>query len=447
MFILRGVVLPFSFLVPAIFVDYLQHEKVFPTFSYFGVSHLSQPRMLVYYGCYYVLTFYISFFDTSSFKANHPCVVCKRVKSKILICQEVLPKRIINHLRLQPLILVKCWRAFIRCLLNYFKVSFLVLPSACKVSSIFFLRLSVFIVFLFALPAVTATLLIAMLLVVGISIILTSPIVVLMCFNPKPVSVYTKYPCLNLILLFILIMLAIPTLLGAVYVLLLAGTGVLVAVMFVFGLLLSEGSLPFVACVVLVFYYVWSSYCSFTNKYQDLALALFKQYKRSGQVTDLSQNTDLCQENTPNSADNENGVMKIPKGLFLLACEELMPIREGVCILILKITVIVSFVFLVFSLTMLLNVSATPVMKALLTFFTGSFPKVIAIYVDGGRQKKIEAMVHDEKIPKIVGDYITGTSKSIQGLENPAVASDETLFLDVDGENIEMVNMKCFKAT
>ena len=445
LFILRGVVLPFSFLGPAIFVVFLQYKKLIPTFSVFGVSHLSQPRMLVYSGCYYTLAFYISFFDTSSFKANHPCFVCKRVKSKILDCQEVLPKRIINHLRLQPLFLVNCWRAFIRYLLNYFKVSFLVLPSACKVSPIFFLRLSAFIVFLFSLPAVTATLLIAMLLVVGISIMLTSPIFILWLYSFNPVSVNSKYPAgLKLILLFIYIMLAIPTLFGALYVLLLAGTGVLVALVLVFALLLSEESLPFMACIVLVFYYVWSSYCSFTNKYQDLALALFKQYKRSGhrQVTDLTKNTDLCQENTPNSADNENSVMKIPKGLFLVSCEELMPIREGVCILILKITIIVSFVLLVFSLTMLLNVDATPVMKALLTFFTGSFPKIVAIYVDGGRQKKIEAMVNDEKIPKIVGDYITGTSsKSIQGHENRSVDSDETLLLDVGGENIEMVNM------
>ena len=42
------------------------------------------------------------------------------------------------------------------------------------------------------------------------------------------------------------------------------------------------------------------------------------------------------------------------------------------------------------TLTILLNVGATPVMKALIAFLTGFFPKVVAIYMDGSREKIIK---------------------------------------------------------
>ncbi|KAJ7390669.1 hypothetical protein OS493_023381 [Desmophyllum pertusum] len=218
-----------------------------------------------------------------------------------------------------------------------------------------------------------------------------------------------------------------------------------------FALLFSEEGLPYVACFVLVLYYVWSSYSSFTNKYQDLALSLFKHCKKSRRdnFTDMALNTDQEQENASNAAErhvSEDGVMKIPKELFHMACEELMPIREGVCILILKIIIIVCFVFLVFSLIMLMNVGATPVMKALLTFLTGSFPKIVDIYVDGSRQKILETMATDEKIPNILQEYMNRpTSCSTHAQELICVANvDEVmipLVLNANEVNFELVNI------
>ena len=65
----------------------------------------------------------------------------------------------------------------------------------------------------------------------------------------------------------------------------------------------------------------------------------------------MAVNTDQVQVNI--AADFEDDEMKIPKRLFHMACEDLKPIREGVCKMILKITIIGSFVFLVFSIIML----------------------------------------------------------------------------------------------
>jgi len=218
---------------------------------------------------------------------------------------------------------------------------------------------------------------------------------------------------------FVFVSVALPATLGSIWLMRFASVGILITFLSVFVLVLSEESLPFVACFVLALYYLLSSYSSFTRKYQDLALAIFKQYKsykksRHSQVTDMAINTDSPLENTQNAADDKDNELKIPQKLFHMACEQLMPIRESFCLLILKVTIIVSFVFLVLLLTILLNANATPVMRALIAFLTGSFPKIVAIYMGGSREKEIEAMIAEEKIPEIVQKYIEETSAANQ---------------------------------
>jgi len=128
----------------------------------------------------------------------------------------------------------------------------------------------------------------------------------------------------------------------------------------------------------------------------------------------MAINTDSPLENTQNAADDKDNELKIPQKLFHMACEQLMPIRESFCLLILKVTIIVSFIFLVFILTILLNATASPVMRALIAFLTGSFPKIVTIYLGGSREKEIEAMIAEEKIPEIVQRYIEETSAANQ---------------------------------
>ena len=141
MFILRAVVLPFPFLGLAISAQHLM-----PDIKVFGVSRILQPYMKVSYVCYFLLAFYTSFRPVKPSKRNRSCFFCKRVKSKILNCQENLPKAIINHLQIQPQLIVYCWGVFIRNLLHYFKTCFLLIPSVFEVSAILFLPLFLFIV-------------------------------------------------------------------------------------------------------------------------------------------------------------------------------------------------------------------------------------------------------------------------------------------------------------
>jgi len=255
----------------------------------------------------------------------------------------------------------------------------------------------------------------------------------------------TKAPYMEInvpyfIVLLMRILVAGPAIGGILFVLLAAAFGTERIFLAGLELLFSEDSLPYAACSVLVLYYAWSSYSSFTNKYQDLAFALFKQYKKSeDQNYDarLLNTTDQVQQNT--GAEYDDNLIKIPKELFLMACEELMPIRDNVCKTVLWVTIIFSFVFLVFSIAMLSNVGATPIMKALFTVLTGILPKIVSIYIDGGRQRIIEAMITDHRIPKILREYFKKTSRSYQGQDNYGADVDETLSQNMNEENIELI--------
>lgn len=110
-----------------------------------------------------------------------------------------------------------------------------------------------------------------------------------------------------------------------------------------------------------------------------------------------------------------------------MACEELMPIREGLCVLVLKVTLILCFVFLTFSFILLLDVGATPLTKTLVAFFTGSVPKIATMYFDGDRQKKLEAIEIDENAPQIVEDYLSRTPEPVPEPESFSGNNDEAL--------------------
>ena len=444
--ILRVVVLPLPFLVPAAIVNYGVYHPQQQNKNMSRLLDFSRPFMLVSFASYFLKALYDSFFDQLS-HFEKPCLVCRWVKPNFT-CANELPRRILNHLRIQPLILVKCWRLFLSCLKSYFKLSQIILPS-WKVSASWFLLIPAFIVFLSTIPAVTVLLLVTMPVVAIFGILLTSPLaLVLSGFKRKTENSLNRH---SLIVRFLrdscVSSLSSLAIYGVFVVLLFLNIGIISTIFVSFELLLrlSEESLPFVACFVLVWYYLSNSYSSFTNKYQDLSLSLFKIYKtscsRHDQISNEELHTEAVREVPPNP-DKNGHVVRIPKELFDMACEELkMPIREGFCLLLFKVALILSFVSLTFMSIMRLHVGATPVTKALVTFFTGSFPKIVTIYFEGGRQKKLQAMIVEEKAPKIVQEYINGTPRANQGQNNPGANTDEVIFVHENEENIELLSM------
>ena len=220
---------------------------------------------------------------------------------------------------------------------------------------------------------------------------------------------------LKLLLIFIVAGLSLISWAGTFTLLIVAAYGAHNALKRVFLLSLSEEHLPYLACFVSVLYYIWSSYSSFTETYHELALALYDCYKDSKrtQVQDVPITSDQ-QPELPNNTHDLDNVMAIPKELFGMACEKLWPLREGVYKLILKITVIVSTVFIMFSWVTASSFDITPLMKTLLAFLTVVFPKIVDIYIDGEWQKKMRERIMKEKVPKIVDKFIDETSMTTQ---------------------------------
>lgn len=60
-FIMRVLILPMPFLLPALFVDYLLTKKVIPRQSSLSEGHVFQPFRLLCYGCYCFHAFYLHF--------------------------------------------------------------------------------------------------------------------------------------------------------------------------------------------------------------------------------------------------------------------------------------------------------------------------------------------------------------------------------------------------
>ena len=431
MLIFRLVVLPLPFLPLVVIFNYLQHQDEFlrSPFLYF-----SPALMIIWYVCYTIQVILDSTYKMANI--TKPCLFCWKVKPVNFTCNDpVLPRRLLNHLRLQPLILVKCWKWFVRCLVSYFKLAQFALYTK------WFVRIPVFIVFMTIVPAVVIICLVTLLVVVSVAILLTSPIFILCTatFSKRSNRSFILYWLLKCLVQFFIAMSVIS---GAFYVLRFAALTVLILIISAFALLFSEENLPYVALIILVCYYLWSGYSSFKNKYHNLSLKLFKCYQkcRQDQISDeaaaMTTTNPIQAENTP----SEGNVVKIPKELFDMACEELMPIREGVCKLVLKVFLILSFVFLAFFVIMGLEIDATPGMKALVTFFAGSFPKVVAICIDGGRQQNLEAIITEERAPMIVQDYINGTPRANQQ-DNSEVDTEEEIIDDDNEETIDIINI------
>ena len=189
-------------------------------------------------------------------------------------------------------------------------------------------------------------------------------------------------------------------------------------------LLFPEKSLPFVACFLLFCHHLLSNYSSFTDRYHDLSLTVFNCYKKQ---TDQISHEEMDINTTNNRSDDKHngGVVKIPKGLFDMACEELKPVREWLCLLVFKVVFIASFLFLAFYLTMELDFGVKALTKTVVAVLIGLFPKIFSKYFEGERQKRVEDLIIEEKAPKIVEAYLNSVLRANEGQENSGADADE----------------------
>ena len=114
-----------------------------------------------------------------------------------------------------------------------------------------------------------------------------------------------------------------------------------------------------------------------------------------------------------------------------MACEMLMPIREALCLFCFKVVFISSFLFLVLYLTMQLEFGVKPLTKTMVAVLIGLFPKIFSKYFEGERQKRVEALIIEEKAPKIVESYLNSVLRAKEGQENSGAETDEVKSLQV----------------
>ena len=377
------------------------------------------------------------------------CFACRELKPNPpsrCLCVD-LPRMIFNHMRIQPLILMKCWSWFVRSLQRYFQI---INP---KGYTRWVIRVPLFFIFFLTLPFAIILLLIASLLKLGNGLLDSCPqYIVLQSTGWREFlsklytsSLFVRLPALKkFVHLFIAVCFICLPCFGGYILWTSAFMGVLLCIILALTmvLLFPEESLPYTACFLLFCYHLMSAYSSFTNGYHDLSLAIFYCYKK--QTSDQISQEELCANDrnvTTDPSESKRKMVKIPKELFDMACEEVKPIREALCLLFLKDAFILTFLFLVVYLTMQLHIDVNFVTKTTVAVFTGLFPKIVSKYFEGERQKRMEALAIEERVPKIVEAYLNRVPRANQGQENSGADTDEVrLQVDESEENTEIVN-------
>ena len=433
-------VVPFLLLAPALFVANLTPFKV--PYYHFNLTH---PFVVACIICYFLRVVFSSLFliIPQAPPEERPCHFCLKFSSNPSSCFGILPRRIISHMRLQPLIVVECLKSFVRGLEKYFRI----IIGIWKGSDSWDICVPSLTILLLVVPFVIALLLLANLTECLLFLYFTCPLSVAFqdnLFYISPMRFWDQFKdCIsNLDIrdtvrrLCLMVGLSLVHL-GALFLSLFVSLGVLLTFFLAFTMILlfPDQSLPIVACILLICYYLWSIYNSFANKYHDLSLIIFDFYKsEKDQIS--NEELELCREGSTNSTDDRDIVLKIPKDLFDMVCEELWPVKEAVCLLLLKVILISTFIFLIFYLSMKLDIDVRPLAKTVLAFVTGLIPKIFLAYFDGNRHKRIEALAVKETVPKIIQKYLKRFNDGHSNLG--ADHQEASLAIQGNEENIEI---------
>ena len=402
-FIMRVILLPIPFLVPALYVEYLLYQNALPQqTSVKETTFLFRPFRMVCYGCYVSQALFFHFIIREPNPAvsvmYHPKSGSKNEDFTWIYSRRELPERIHSHVYIVWLAVKNSWDITVSSC-QEFKNYFIDLLSCTMSLSSFstFLCKTIFTsigIFLLALYTMAADLLI---------LILSFPIVTLCNYANfslwKDVNINFIHPYLlfsvRLVVVLLEICISCLAAMGVTFVLKSAAVGVIILLQLTLTSDLLKENLPFVSFCVVDSFYLWSNYRSFTQEYKDLAMKLFEQH------AELNKGQGYHIEN----------VRIIPKQLFDIACEEIMPFRYAVRKTLLNSFLSWIFLYFIYSLTMLIYTSH--ITKAVMTFLVGSFPMMASILLRK-RQGNIKAAGINEGARGIVQEYSKRTHPLIQ---------------------------------
>ena len=380
-FFMHVFLLPMPFLAPTILVEYLLYQNLLPAQNMLGIRRTVGPFRILCYGCLCLNAFYLHVLRGKPTDNERPC-------------DEVgeLPQRVSRHLRIVG--------SDLRFLFSTICVTFLIPISAVCVTS--FPIIVRFFYTPFSLVLVSVVILYGFLSFL-MTIIMSYPIAAVLATRGWNVDLFPGgfYVCilfslLNFLLNFLLSWL--PTL-CAMVMLKSAAVGTLISFQLAAAFVFSKHNLPFVVCCVAFSYFLWISYRSFTRKYQDIAVKLYEYYdlladSASNRAFSMTNFWEDIYSRTPDYVH----VKRIPKELFDMACNELIPIRKGIHKLVVKTTLSTIFIFVIFSFTMSMN-----------AFLAGTFAMIVNVYLD---RRKTCNLNLEQKCREIVREYIN--SKNIK---------------------------------
>ena len=422
------------------------------TLGFSDILYFTHPFVIVCVTLFFINSVYsLLFYHVGLSTRVRECLACREFKSNPGACLCVdLPRRILNHVKIQPLTFSKFWSLFVGGLQIYFQIIFLLSKGYTR----WVTRVSLVLLFLPTFPFAFISSLLVSLVTSLFSFYAGTPHVVVLESNRMTFlsklfrsSLFVRLPALKIWVEFTDFCVGLLEFFGGYYLLLFASLGVMLTILLAYAMVLffSEKSLPFAACFLLFCYYLFSNYSSFTDRYHDLSLTIFNCYKK--QTDKIShEEVDVNTTNNPYDDKHNDGVVKIPKGLFDIACEVLMPIREALCLFFFKVVFISSFLFIVFYLTMQLDFGVKPLTKTMVAVLIGLFPGIICKYFEGERQKRVEALTIEEKAPRIVEAYLNSVLPANEGQENSGADTDEVSLQVVESEeNIAIIHMYWLK--
>ena len=444
-FIMRVILLPIPFLVPAIYFYYLLHQNALsqPTSAKTATLPFSPFRM-VCYGCYVIQAF---FFHLIRGKPNPPfsLVYCPKSFSKdescdLIFSRRELPERMLSRFRVAWFVFRKVGKIMgdnVRFMFVYLYQNLKDFFYSCtsptaiyslylKVKRCLMIRnlpdffLSSLLLFWFGFLwasyyfvtgyGIFETIIKGLIIcIVYLIFSISFPAGILCNYKPFKVTDPTDptdlMPCFlkeialfyfSSIIIILDICLSCLAVIGVAIVLKSAAIGIIILLHLTIAFVLCEENLPFVSCCVLVCVYLWSNYRSFTQKYKDLAVKLYERHR---------------QQIVPHHNSTKDDVKRIPKELFDLACEQMMPVGKSICEVLLKALLSMIFVsFIYLSLTKFFN--SSHLIRAFVLFVVGSFPKFVSMYVYRG-QRDTKAVVIEDKVRHIVQEYITSARSHI----------------------------------
>lgn len=410
-FIMRIFILPVLFFLPALFVEYLQYNDILPRYNFLHISHLFSSVQLLCYCCYCLQAF------LCNFSIGKPGI------------WSLLPLQMLIHFRTIYYFL-KRWMLGIRFYIFMALCIIIDFSTHRTVSEIMMRLCGLCLLILFA-PIMVYDWLVLFFVVVCLSFPMA-----LVCgteyfsfsrnsddnFDDRiPFTRTGKY-----ILVFCISCFATY---GGLLVLRSAGLGILLSLKLAGKILFCEENLPYVTAFGVMAHSLWSSYGSFTKRYQKLAWALCNHYEKQAGIHRVE------------SPDGSPYPMKIiPKRLFDRSCKNLFPIKE-MRELIWKMVLYLTFICVGLFLAMLLD--ATSLTRAFVVAFTGAAPTILPFFVKKRKSRKKmsrkslrnDDMAIDERARKVVHRY-TKSNKKIRYYNDDFAPSFEEFLGNLKLNNI-----------